>query len=145
MFYLSGEIPRLTAYERGLPADVRLAGDGNSWEPDPLIRDERYVAAHVRGKGIVVLTACSHSGVVNVLTDARKVFGDVPIYGVMGGPICGPRSRRDHSRHRRDLGAFPLQRIDRRHRTGWRAVHTLASVYSEEVLVAAAVGRQFTF
>ena len=146
MFYLSGEIPRLTAYERGLPAHVRLAGDGNSWEPDPLIRDERYVAAHVKGKGIVVFTACSHSGVVNVLTDARKVFGDVPIYGVMGGfHLSGPEVEGIIPDTVRDLGAFPLQRIVPCHCTGWRAVHALASVYSEEVLVPAAVGRQFTF
>ena len=30
--------------------------------------DERFVAVNVRGKGLVVLTACSHAGVINVLT-----------------------------------------------------------------------------
>ena len=79
MFYVSGEIPRVTPYERGLPPHVKLAQDGVNWEPDPLILDERYVALHVKGKGVVVFTACSHSGVINVLKDARNVFGDVPL------------------------------------------------------------------
>jgi 7,8-dihydropterin-6-yl-methyl-4-(beta-D-ribofuranosyl)aminobenzene 5'-phosphate synthase len=146
MFYLSGEIPRLTRYERGLPAHVRLAGDGASWQPDPLIADERYVAAHVKGKGIVVFTACSHAGVVNVLTDARSVFGDVPVYGVMGGfHLSGPEVESVIPDTVRDLGGFGLQRIVPCHCTGWRAVHALAQVYSDDVLVPAAVGRQFRF
>ena len=32
------------------------------WEPDEEIADERYLAAAVKGKGVVVLSACSHAG-----------------------------------------------------------------------------------
>ena len=71
MFYVSGEIPRVISYERGLPGQLKRTTDGKSWEPDPFIMDERYVAAHVKGKGAVVFTACSHAGVINVLKDAR--------------------------------------------------------------------------
>ena len=39
---------------------------------DPWLMDERYLAVHVRDKGLVVFSACSHAGVVNVLTDARR-------------------------------------------------------------------------
>ena len=85
LFYLSGEIPRVTTYERGLPGQVKRTADGKSWEPDPLLLDERYIAAQVKGKGAVVFTACSHAGVINVLKDARNVFGDVPLHTVMGG------------------------------------------------------------
>ncbi len=73
---MSGEIPRATPYERGLLPHVALAQDGVSWEPDPLILDERYVAAHVKGKGVVVFTACSHAGLINILKDARSIFGE---------------------------------------------------------------------
>jgi 7,8-dihydropterin-6-yl-methyl-4-(beta-D-ribofuranosyl)aminobenzene 5'-phosphate synthase len=45
----------------------------------------------------------------------------------------------------RDFGQFNLKRIVPCHCTGWRAVHALAQVYSEDVLVPAAVGRVFTF
>ena len=48
-FYLSGEIPRVTAYEKGFPGHVRLAADGVTWEPDPWLMDERYLAARVKG------------------------------------------------------------------------------------------------
>lgn len=146
LFYLSGEIPRVTPYERGLPGHMKLAADGKTWEPDPWILDERYVAAHVKGKGVVVFTACSHAGVVNVLKDARNVFGDVPLHAVMGGfHLSGPQIEEIIPDTIRDMQTFGLKRIVPAHCTGWRAVHALANVYGDDVLVPAAVGRQFTF
>jgi 7,8-dihydropterin-6-yl-methyl-4-(beta-D-ribofuranosyl)aminobenzene 5'-phosphate synthase len=146
MFYVSGEIPRVTSYERGFPPHVRLAGDGESWEPDPLLLDERYVAAHVKDKGIVVFTGCSHAGVINVLKDARNVFGDVPLYAVMGGfHLSGPEVEPLIPQTVRDFAEFTLKRIVPCHCTGWRAIHALAQVYDDDVLVPAAVGRQFAF
>jgi len=146
MFYVSGEIPRVTPYERGLPPHMKLSTDGINWEPDPLILDERYVAVHVQGKGAIVFTACSHAGVINVLTDARKVLGDVPLYAVMGGfHLSGAEVESIIPETIGDLGSFALKRIIPCHCTGWRGLHALAQVYSEEVLMPAAVGRQFSF
>lgn len=146
MFYLSGEIPRVTPYERGLPPHVKLGHDDASWEPDPLILDERYVAVHVKGKGAVVFTACSHAGVINVLTDAKKVLGDVPLYAVMGGfHLSGAEVEAIIPDTIRDFGSFNLKRIVPCHCTGWRALNALAQVYKEDVLVPSAVGRQFSF
>jgi 7,8-dihydropterin-6-yl-methyl-4-(beta-D-ribofuranosyl)aminobenzene 5'-phosphate synthase len=146
MFYLSGEIPRVTPYERGFPPHVKLSQDGRSWEPDPLILDERYVAAHVKGKGVVVFTACSHAGVINVLKDARSVFGDVPLYAVMGGfHLSGAEVEAIIPDTIRDFAMFGLKRIVPCHCTGWRALHALAQVYDDDVLVPSAVGRQFIF
>ena len=145
-FYLSGEIPRVTPYERGLQGHVRRAADGSGWEPDPLILDERYVAVNVKGKGVVVFTACSHAGVVNVLKDARHVFDDVPLYGVMGGfHLSGDYVEGIIPDTVRDMQSFRLKRIVPAHCTGWRAVNALANAFGEDVIVPSAVGRQFVF
>jgi 7,8-dihydropterin-6-yl-methyl-4-(beta-D-ribofuranosyl)aminobenzene 5'-phosphate synthase len=85
MFYLSGEIPRTTSYEKGIPVQVRRNSDDTDWEPDPWVMDERYMALNVRDKGIMVFTACSHAGLINVLRHARDTFSPTPLYGVMGG------------------------------------------------------------
>jgi metal-dependent hydrolase (beta-lactamase superfamily II) len=62
----SGEIPRVTTFETGLANHYRRAEDGSGWEP----ADERFVAVRLKDKdkGVFVFTACSHAGVVNVLT-----------------------------------------------------------------------------
>lgn len=146
MFYLSGEIPSRTAYERGMPSQVKLADDGKTWEPDTWLFDERYVAVHVKAKGAVVFTACSHTGVVNVLTNARKVFGDVPLYAVMGGfHLSGAEVEPSIPETVRDLTGFGLKRIVPAHCTGWRAVNALAKTFGEPLVVPSAVGRHFTF
>ena len=146
LFLLSGEIPRVTAYERGLPGQVKRTADGKSWEPDPWLMDERYVAVHVKGKGAVVFTACSHAGLINVLKDARNTFGDVPLHAVMGGfHLSGTGMEEIIPDTVRDLGGFGLKRIVPAHCTGWRAVRALANAFGEEVIVPSAVGRQFAF
>lgn len=145
-FYLSGEIPRVTPYERGLPGHVKRAIDGKSWEPDPWIMDERYLAVHVKGKGVVVFTACSHAGVVNVLKDARQVFGNVPLHAVAGGfHLSGEDVEAIIPDTIKDMRQFGLKRIVPAHCTGWRAVNALANTFGPEVIVPSAVGRQFMF
>jgi 7,8-dihydropterin-6-yl-methyl-4-(beta-D-ribofuranosyl)aminobenzene 5'-phosphate synthase len=74
MFYMSGEIPRVTEFERGFPGHCRKTKDGDDWEPDPWIMDERFLAVNIAGKGLAVLTACSQTGVINVLKHARNCF-----------------------------------------------------------------------
>ena len=103
-FYLSGEIPRRTAYETGLPGNVRRASDGQGWEPDPLILDERFISVHVKDKGQVVSSACSHAGLVNVLRHAQ-CFPEVELYGVIGGLQPVRRNGKDHSPDRRRYAA----------------------------------------
>jgi 7,8-dihydropterin-6-yl-methyl-4-(beta-D-ribofuranosyl)aminobenzene 5'-phosphate synthase len=46
-FLISGEIPRVTSYEVGMPRALRYQND--SWVSDPLIMDERFVVCHVKG------------------------------------------------------------------------------------------------
>ena len=38
-------------------------------KPDPLLMDERMLVAHVRDLGLIVFSACSHAGIVNVCTE----------------------------------------------------------------------------
>jgi 7,8-dihydropterin-6-yl-methyl-4-(beta-D-ribofuranosyl)aminobenzene 5'-phosphate synthase len=145
-FYLSGEIPRVTPFERGLPGHMKRAADGTSWEPDPWLLDERYLAVHVRGKGIVVFSMCSHAGIVNVLTDARATFGDVPLHAVMGGfHLSGPTVEAIIPETILGLMSFGLARIVPAHCTGWRAFNALSRACDESVLAPSAVGRKFLF
>ena len=119
MFYLSGEIPRVTSYETGLQNHVRRNANGE-WEADPLIMDERFLAVAVKGKGVVVFTACSHAGVVNVLTHARECFPDQKLYAVMGGFHLSGETERCIPETVRDIAGFGLTR-DRT-----RSLHRLA-------------------
>jgi 7,8-dihydropterin-6-yl-methyl-4-(beta-D-ribofuranosyl)aminobenzene 5'-phosphate synthase len=144
--YLSGEIPRISSFERGRPDHVCRRFADAPWEPDPLIMDERYVAVHVRNKGLFLFSACSHAGVVNVLLNARGVFPDVPLYGVLGGlHLAGAAMERLIPDTVASLKQFALQQIMPAHCTGWRALHALLNEFGEAVVTPCAVGSRLTF
>jgi 7,8-dihydropterin-6-yl-methyl-4-(beta-D-ribofuranosyl)aminobenzene 5'-phosphate synthase len=132
-FGVSGEIPRVTSYEVGLPGHMRRTEDGKEWEPDPLLMDERFLAVHLRDKGIVVFTACSHAGVVNVLTHARESFAPLPLHAVMGGLHLSGTNERVIPDTVRDLAQFGLEVIIPGHCTGWRAINALERAFGDRV------------
>lgn len=144
-FYLSGEIPRVTTYEKGFPPHLCLGADG-AWAPDPLLLDERYVAVNVRDRGLVVFTACSHAGVVNVLRSAAQAFPDLPVHAVMGGfHLAGADMEGIIDDTVRDMAGFGMKRIVPCHCTGWRALNAMARAFGDDVVVPGAVGRLFNF
>jgi 7,8-dihydropterin-6-yl-methyl-4-(beta-D-ribofuranosyl)aminobenzene 5'-phosphate synthase len=52
------------------------------WDP---IEDDTAIVVHVRGQGLVILSGCAHSGIINTATYAREVTGVDPVHVVMGG------------------------------------------------------------
>jgi 7,8-dihydropterin-6-yl-methyl-4-(beta-D-ribofuranosyl)aminobenzene 5'-phosphate synthase len=143
-FWISGEIPRVTAYEKGFPGHLRRSADGSAWEPDPLIMDERFLTVHVLNKGLVVFTACSHAGVVNVLTHARESFPSIPLYAVAGGFHLSAANEKIIPETVDDLASFDLDVIAPGHCTGWRATQALVEKFGEDVVAPSAVGKTYT-
>ncbi|KAG8946065.1 hypothetical protein FRC00_009786, partial [Tulasnella sp. 408] len=104
--FVSGEIPRVVKWEEGLFGAVRwvgkdderkesaygtageATGDGK-WVKEDHIMDERYAAIDVKGRGLIIFSACSHAGICNVVTDAVKSLNR-PIYMIIGGLHLAP-------------------------------------------------------
>jgi 7,8-dihydropterin-6-yl-methyl-4-(beta-D-ribofuranosyl)aminobenzene 5'-phosphate synthase len=53
-------------------------------------RHEIATAFHLKDRGLVVLTSCSHRGVVNTLASARNVSGVTKVHAVIGGFHLAP-------------------------------------------------------
>lgn len=81
---ISGEVPRKTHYETGLPGEYRYC-DG-SWAPNPEVIDERCLVMKLKNKGLCVFTGCGHTGVVNATQHAMSLANDgAPVHLIMGG------------------------------------------------------------
>jgi 7,8-dihydropterin-6-yl-methyl-4-(beta-D-ribofuranosyl)aminobenzene 5'-phosphate synthase len=139
--YVSGEVPRVTPYEVGLPGHMRRGANGE-WEPDPLIIDERFIAVRVKDKGLFVLSGCSHAGIVNVLTHAREVFTADGLYGVMGGFHLAGVNEKIIPDTVSDLTRFGLEFMAPGHCTGWRAMTVIAREFGDR-LAPSAVGKRY--
>ncbi|HEY3908556.1 MAG TPA: MBL fold metallo-hydrolase [Stellaceae bacterium] len=143
-FYLSGEIPRLSAFEKGRTDHLSRTGSEAPWQPDPLLLDERMLVTHVRNLGLVVLSSCSHAGIVNVCTEVRRLFPDIPIHCVMGGLHLGGVMERIIPETIEGLRPFAIANIITGHCTGWRALHALANAFGDAVSQSA-VGTTYAF
>ncbi|MBC7105969.1 MAG: MBL fold metallo-hydrolase, partial [Firmicutes bacterium] len=79
---VTGPIPRVTPFERGAPA-LLVERDGERHTDD--FPGELGLVFNLAGKGLVVLTACAHAGVVNTVKWAAEVTGEEKVYAVLGG------------------------------------------------------------
>jgi 7,8-dihydropterin-6-yl-methyl-4-(beta-D-ribofuranosyl)aminobenzene 5'-phosphate synthase len=141
--FASGRIDRVTDYETGLVGHHTLRGD--TLVPDPLIMDERFLAAHVRGRGVTVLSACSHAGVVNACLSARDAFPGAPIDAVLGGyHLSGKAMETRIEATVKDLQHRIRPRlIACGHCTGWRAKAALAQSFAPEHYGPSTVGSMY--
>jgi 7,8-dihydropterin-6-yl-methyl-4-(beta-D-ribofuranosyl)aminobenzene 5'-phosphate synthase len=140
---VSGQVERLTAFEQGFP--IHYAHTNAGWESDPMIWDDQNLIVNVQGKGLVIVSGCSHAGAVNVLRNAQRLTGEERVTGFIGGfhltggifePIIQPT-----------VDAFVAAGIDRllpAHCTGWKAVHQLARALPD-AFIQPAVGTVVTF
>ena len=122
---VTGQVERLTDFEKGFP--LQHAHVDGGWEPDTWIWDDQAVVCHVKDKGLVVLSSCSHAGVINVLGHAQRLTGIDKVHAFVGGlhltgglfePII-PRTIEELARIGPDI-------VVPGHCTGWKATHELA-------------------
>jgi 7,8-dihydropterin-6-yl-methyl-4-(beta-D-ribofuranosyl)aminobenzene 5'-phosphate synthase len=121
---VTGEVDRSTPFERGMPG--QQAFKGGEWVPDPLILDDQALLVNVRGKGLVILTGCGHSGIVNVVRHATKITGIGEVYAIVGGfHLGGPAFELIIPETVDALAAFDPWVVVPTHCTGYKAVHAL--------------------
>lgn len=125
LILVSGEVARTTDFEQGFP--IHYAKRHDRWEPDPLIMDDQCAILNVRAKGLVIITGCGHSGIINTIRNAQAITGIHKIYAVIGGfhltgalfePIIPPTIAA--------LKAIKPRYVMPGHCTGWAATHQIA-------------------
>jgi 7,8-dihydropterin-6-yl-methyl-4-(beta-D-ribofuranosyl)aminobenzene 5'-phosphate synthase len=130
----TGQVPRVTDFE-GRMVDGQWRVD-DTW-------DDQSLVAHLRGKGLVVITGCAHAGVINTILHAQSVTGVTGLYAVLGG-FHLPRA----SRHRLDrtiaqLKAWTPALVAPTHCTGFAS----QTAFAQEMpgpFVLNAVGSRYT-
>ncbi|MBW1914641.1 MAG: MBL fold metallo-hydrolase [Deltaproteobacteria bacterium] len=82
--WLTGEVPRLTSFEKG---DSRLVVEQSDGLFPDHVNDDQALAVETP-KGLAVILGCAHSGMINTLTHIVKNL-DRKIYMVVGGTHTG--------------------------------------------------------
>lgn len=130
---VSGEIDRTTDFETGFPFNYTKRN--GQWEHDPLILDDQCIILILRGKGLVVLSACSHSGVVNTVRYAQKLTGCRQVHAVVGGfHLTGGTFEKIIPETVAALQEINPTYIVPGHCTGWAAMHQIIRTMPEKYI-----------
>ncbi len=92
-----------------------------------MVYDDQGIICNVKGRGLVVVSSCSHAGVVNVLRNAKRLTGASKVHAFIGGlhlsgsifdPLIQPTLE--------ELTNIGPDLIVPGHCTGWKATHEIA-------------------
>lgn len=128
-----GEIPRLNDFETGYPYMFNLESGSPASD---LMKDDTAVVVCVKNRGLVVITGCAHSGVVNTVWHAKKLTGIEDVYLVMGGfhltgSIFEPRIERTVE----EMIKIDPVYVAPTHCTGWKAMGRFSEVFGEKFIL----------
>ncbi|HET9001192.1 MAG TPA: MBL fold metallo-hydrolase [bacterium] len=125
MVLVTGQVERVTDFEKGFPLQHARTQDG--WEPDTWLWDDQPMVLNLKDKGLVVLSCCSHAGIINVLRHAQRMTGQEKVYAVIGGlHLTGGIFEPIIPRTLDELVAIGPEVVVPCHCTGWKATHELA-------------------
>lgn len=142
---ITGEIPRVTEFEKGFPLQYKEQDNEINLVPDPLVSDDQALIMNVKNKGLIILTGCGHAGIVNTIKFAKKVTGIKKIYCVIGGFHLSGQDYEDSI----PLTIAELTRVDPQyivpcHCTGWKATNKIIDTMPEK-FIQSSVGSIFCF
>jgi 7,8-dihydropterin-6-yl-methyl-4-(beta-D-ribofuranosyl)aminobenzene 5'-phosphate synthase len=81
--WLSGEMHATEAWET-IPSNLRVEEDGGALVQDTFIGEQTLVT-NVRDRGLVVVTSCSHRGIVGICRNVVRFTGVPRVHAVIGG------------------------------------------------------------
>jgi len=138
---VTGEIERTTGFEKGLP-NVYTEHDGKLVKDS--IRDDQSLVMHLKGRGLVVISGCAHSGIVNTLLYSKKISGVDRLYAALGGfHLSGPQFEPIIEETIGALEEMNPKIFVPMHCTGWKAVHRFEEAFPD-AFVLNSVGSTIT-
>jgi 7,8-dihydropterin-6-yl-methyl-4-(beta-D-ribofuranosyl)aminobenzene 5'-phosphate synthase len=142
---ITGEIPRITNFEKGFPLQYKEGKDENHLIADPFVKDDQALVMLLKNKGLVILTGCGHAGIINTINYARKITGIKKVYAIIGGFHLSGEEYEDSI----PLTITELLRIDSEyiipcHCTGWKASNEIIKAMPQKY-IQTSVGSTFCF
>jgi len=129
----------MTTGEVRRPADFEIVSVAvktieNGMVVDDLMLDDISVVANVKDKGLVIITGCSHAGIINIANQATEVTGCNKLESIIGGLHLIEASDTVINRTVDDLFKLNVAWISAGHCTGFKAQAKLYRVFAERFL-----------
>jgi 7,8-dihydropterin-6-yl-methyl-4-(beta-D-ribofuranosyl)aminobenzene 5'-phosphate synthase len=139
--YCTGNIDRTTEYESVSPG-LLVEREGKLEHDD--FKGEQALFFKLKGKGLVVLSGCAHTGIVNTIKQAQKSSGIEEIHAVLGGFHLINAKPEIIRKTVAEIQAMKPNFIAPAHCTGFEAVVAFSRAMPEEFILNTA-GTQYIF
>ncbi len=83
--YVTGQIPRVNEFEKGMPPNTHYQIRDGKFVHDPNVFDDQGLVINVKDKGLIIVSGCAHSGIINTVKYAQQITGVDQIYAIVGG------------------------------------------------------------
>lgn len=130
--WISGSVPRITGYEQGDTRLVTCCGDGDCQDP---IQDDMSIY-YVRGRDMVVIGGCTHSGLVNTVKHGFAITGATRLAGWIGGTHLGPVSPEQQTQTLQQLDDWKPDFVAATHCTGFPMMSALYRKFGSRYISA---------
>ncbi len=142
---ITGEIPRITKFEKGFPLQYKEGKDENELIADPFVKDDQALVILLKNKGLVILTGCGHAGIINTVNYATKVTGIKKVYAIIGGfHLTGEGYEESIPLTISELLKINPEYIIPCHCTGWKASNAIIKSMPKKY-IQTSVGSTFCF
>jgi 7,8-dihydropterin-6-yl-methyl-4-(beta-D-ribofuranosyl)aminobenzene 5'-phosphate synthase len=128
--WTTGYIPRKSFEKTGRTKKLRYRS-GSDFFPDDLEEDQAIVI-NIEGKGLIILSGCAHSGIVNTIVHAKEFFQIDAIYAIIGGFHLALAKDDEIERTIDYIRSVKPSFIVPSHCTGFRAINRFAQEMPEE-------------
>lgn len=139
--YLTGEIPRTTNYE-DVGGDFVIERDGQLHK-DLLPDDMAMVIDHP--EGLVIISGCSHSGMINTLEYCRQKTGRSKVLAYVGGTHLINASQERLENTIEAVRRYEVQKLIVGHCTGFYAAAKLYSQLGPQRVIKMDTGLRWNF
>jgi len=140
--WLTGAVPRRSYEEAGRPPSMHYR------EGDRLVRDEldddQAIVLNIEDKGLVVISGCAHSGILNTVNYAREISGVDQVHAILGGFHLAPAKDDEIERTIDEIIKLSPAMVVPSHCTGFKAIARFASRMPDQ-FVQGVVGTRYLF
>jgi 7,8-dihydropterin-6-yl-methyl-4-(beta-D-ribofuranosyl)aminobenzene 5'-phosphate synthase len=130
--WTTGYVPRKSFEASGRPERMRYR-DGSDHIHDDL-EDDQAIVINVEGKGLIVLSGCAHSGIVNTVAHAKDIFKIDTIYAVIGGFHLARANDDEIEQTIDSIRSFKPSLVIPSHCTGFKAISRFAQEMPDEFI-----------
>jgi 7,8-dihydropterin-6-yl-methyl-4-(beta-D-ribofuranosyl)aminobenzene 5'-phosphate synthase len=130
----SGSIPRTTEFEEIIGISDRKVEKDGVMEEEAFL-DDGALILKIKEKGLVIVTGCAHSGIINTIHHCQKLGGNAKIHALIGGFHLTQASPQRVAKTIQALREKEIHHLVSLHCTGFGAMASIWQAFPENFII----------